>query len=207
MNRNDMVLWLNLYHLEQLEKFTEELELLWHERLKEYEIRGSEFEDEETRQEFFEIYYDDWSVYRDNYPNIANYSVLVSSHSLLEKMCADYYRQAMKNNANWKDIKKPNIHALDYIKCFMDNFGKQLLNKETYQMFREFNQVRNKIVHSNGEVDKEKDRGIMQIIQKSELISLNDHEEIILTSEYVKKILEMITEIITQIHNSVYIQE
>lgn len=207
MNRNAMVLWLNLYHLEQLEKFTEELELLWRERLKEYEIRGNEFEDEETKQEFFEFYYDDWSVYRDNYPNIANYSVLVSSHSLLEKMCADYYLHALENNADWKTINQKHKHALNYIDCFRSNFGNHLLSKKTYQKFRDFNQLRNKIVHSSGKVNIKQDKGIMNIIQKSETISLSNHEEIILTSDYLKSVFEMVREIVTQIHNSIYSEE
>lgn len=206
-NYSKIILSFNLSHLEHLEKFLDELDLLWNQRLKEYEVRGNEFEDEETREEFFDFYFDDWSVYRDNYPNIAKYSVLVSSHSLLEKLCTDYYQRAAKNNTNWKVITKTNKHALDYIDCFRKNFGKQLLNTETYQMFREFNQVRNKIVHSNGKVDREKDIGIMQIIQKLELLSLNNHGEIILTTDYVKKILKMITDIITQIHNSVFKEE
>lgn len=59
---------LNLYHLEHLGNFLNELQSLWDKRLNEYEVLGNEIQDEDRREEFFDYYYDDWSVYRDDYP-------------------------------------------------------------------------------------------------------------------------------------------
>ncbi|MGA3674100.1 hypothetical protein [Lysinibacillus agricola] len=203
---SNIILTFNLYHLEQLEKFLYELELLWSERLNEYELQGNEIQDEESRQEFFDFYYDDWSVYRDEYPKIAKFSILVSGHSYFEKICSDYYQKAIIDNSNLKPIDKRNKHAVDYVNWFRKNFGKHLFERKTYQQFLDFNQVRNRIVHSNGKVDKEKG-SLLKIIKQSQGLDLNHHNEIEIDSEYVKEILNMISDLITQIHFHIYVEK
>lgn len=204
---SNIILSFNLYHLEHLEKFLYELESLWSERLNEYEIQGNEIQDEESREEFFDFYYDDWSVYRDDYPKIAKYSILVSSHSYFEKLCSDYYQKAIRDNTNWKSIDKSNKHAQDYVDCFRKNFGQQLFKKQTYQQFRDFNQVRNRIVHSNGKVDKEKNKGLLKTINQSQWLDLNHYNELEIDTEYVKETFNMISDLITQIHHYVYVKK
>lgn len=195
---------LSLYHLEHLENFLDELQSLWDKRLNEYEGLGNEIEDEHTRQEFFEFYFDDWAVYRDDYPRIAKYSVVVSSHSYFEKICSDYYNKAQKDNPNWKVINKPNKHALDYVKYFKRNLGGKAVSEKIYQQFLDFNYVRNRIVHSNGEVDIEKNKRIMAIVSKVDGIKLNQLDEIVLEIEYIKGYLVMLSELIVQIHSRIY---
>ncbi|MGE6603285.1 hypothetical protein ACQKEY_16465 [Lysinibacillus fusiformis] len=131
----NLILRLNLHHLEHLEKFLYELESLWSERLNEYEIQGNEIQDEEIRAEFFDFYYDDWSVYEDDYPKIAKFSILVSIHSYFEKICSEYYQQVIRDNSNWKPIDKRSIHALDYIDWFRKNFGQHLFEKKLINSF------------------------------------------------------------------------
>lgn len=202
----DIILTFNLYHLEQLEKFLYELESLWSERLNEYELQGNEILDEESRQEFFDFYYDDWSVYRDEYPKIAKFSILVSAHSFFEKICSDYYQKAILDNSNWKPIDKRNKHAVDFVNWFRKNFGENLFEEKAYQQFLVFNKVRNRVVHSNGKVDTGKE-SFIKIIKMSQGLDLNHHNELEIDSEYVKEILNMISNLITQIHFHVYTEK
>jgi len=201
------ILSINLHQFENIKNFLNEVQLLWNEKLNDYEEMGNEIEDEEERNEFFDFYYDDWVVYRDEYPRLANYNGLVSCYSYFEKLCSDYYRRVLQFNPDFEGMKKRNIYALDYIKWFEKKFEKQILNEEKLEQFSHFHQIRNRIVHSNGKVDKIDHKELVGIISELKWVELNRHNELEISIEYIEEAIEMLSDSTVLIHNCVYVKQ
>jgi len=201
----DAWLSLSLTHFQDLERFLEETEALWVTNLDTYEDKGNEIKDEESREEFFDYHYDELVIYRDDFPRIARYSVFVSCFSYFEKLCLEYYNRALRLNTTLEKYQSDKLlHARDYVIWFRKNFGKAIFSKQIIHMFDEMNQVRNRIVHSNGKVDLNKHKGIVQIIENSSLIELNNLNEIHLSKGYISEVTRVLSELITIMHNCVY---
>ena len=204
---SNAVLTFNLNHLERLKNFLDEVQFLWDKRLNDYEIIGSEIEDEEEREKYFDFFYDEWSEYRDEYPRIAKYSLIVSCHSYFEKICSDYYRSVLRDNLDLEVIPKRNIYALDYLKWFNDNYGERTIETKKIEELQLRNDVRNRIVHSNGKVDKKENKRLLRTIYESQWLDLNNHDELVIKDEYINETIDLLSSLIIEVHNCVYGRE
>jgi len=200
----DAWLSLSLTYFQEMERFLEETETLWNTRLKEYEAMANEIKEEEIKEEFYDYHYDEWILYRDDFPRIAKYSVVVNCFSYFEKLSSEYYNRALKFNTKLEKYHSDRLHARDYVNWFRKNFDKEIFPNQTFSTFDAMNQVRNRIVHSNGKVDLYKNKGIVKIIDNSSSIKLNDRNEIYMNREYIREVTNVLSELIQNMHNCVY---
>ncbi len=200
------ILMINLDQFKNINNFLDEVQSLWHQKLNDYEERGNKIEDEAEREEFFDFYYDDWVLYRDEYPRLAIYNGLVSCYSYFEKLCSDYYKRVVKFNSDFEGIKKRRIYALDYIKWFERKFEKPIFSPKQEEQFSHLQQIRNRIMHSDGKVDKVENEELWRTINELKTVKLNMHDVLEISMEYIEETIKMLSELTISIHNCVYLK-
>lgn len=130
-------------------------------------------------------------------PNIFNKSALVSLYSCLEHNLNDYCnicQRIVQTNISVTDFNGDGINrAKNYITKLMSiDFG---LSQE-WQFMIDFNKIRNCVVHTNGDISRMKSAGTLKtIIGKTQTISLNNGNNIIISLAYLNTIIHEIREL------------
>jgi len=195
---DEIMLFINIDYLKELEEFFEEVEKLWLKKFSQLESEGTSIIEEEDQIAFYDFHQDRFQMLRETFPRVTKYNLLVTAYSFLEKNSHNYYLKAKKIHKIEDSVR--NDYCYEHIMWFRRNFGKNSFQKIDFEKFQEINQLRNRIAHSHGKVNRTVHKGIIRILEKTEEISLNSYEEIEISSEYIKDTLKVVSNLIHSMH-------
>lgn len=151
--------WFDLfrhYSLEKLNDYAEHVESTLHHELVEIDKYIDKFETEEEKEFYVDRIYDDIAAYRDEFPTIMRYSLLISIYSHLEhelnKLCRYYNREGFMNY-------KTNENGITRSKQFIKNELNMNFPDRTkeWTFICNVKKIRNCLVHAQGYIDEMKD--------------------------------------------------
>ncbi|MCI9883878.1 hypothetical protein MHI58_06905 [Bacillus sp. FSL K6-2869] len=164
--RNNWFDFFRHYGLEKLNDYAEHIENTFNHELVEIDKYIDKFETEEEKEFHVDRIYDDIATYRDEFPKIMRYSLLISIYSHLEhelnKLCRYYNKEGFKK---YKTQENGIKRSQEFIKNELNmNFPDR--SKE-WTFICNVKEIRNCLVHAQGYIDEMKDKN-----DKSET---NDH--------------------------------
>jgi len=162
-------------------------------------------EDEEERAWYFERYEDDLTLYGDSLPRIIKYGILGNLFSHLEYSFFEL-AQELKTRRNIQESVGHNFDKyLDFLKR---NLVEGTIPEEIEEFLDGFRLVRNRIIHSNGYVNRESSSTqhiqVMGIIESNTLLELTPKDQILVLDEYIIKGIEMASDLVKRIHYLIY---
>jgi vacuolar-type H+-ATPase subunit I/STV1 len=204
MNKYNLVWLLSEYRLELIEQYSEEVEkfiaLKFDEFVKQAE-EATEGLSEDEQQNYYEYYYDDLALVRDEYPSILRYSIITATYSSLERALLRIHYQKSKDREGFKKYKNRNSDLdaiLQYIRKEMEINFLHLADELNY--IQNLNKVRNNIVHSNGRIFDDKfPKRIERVVEKSSNLEIVSGE-LVVKKEYIDEMLLNVKSLLSSIH-------
>ncbi|MGE8036744.1 hypothetical protein [Lysinibacillus sp. NPDC093692] len=168
---------------------------------------AEEIEDEEAKQQFYDFSSDNFILYEDTLPRINKYSILINLWTHLEYSVFQLANEAISElRLNAVNVRGQGFN--DYLNFLRDNVEKNLVSSEKEEEIEILRVIRNRIVHSNGFVDRENKAkqqvDAIKYVESNELLSFSEDDRIIMSNYFVEECLDLASEIIEEIHNEIY---
>ncbi|QJX65139.1 hypothetical protein HLK66_26015 (plasmid) [Niallia circulans] len=204
MNKYNLVWLLSEYRLELITLYSNEVENFIESKFDEFIQQADEATkglSEDEKQNYYEYYYDDLALVRDEYPSILRYSIITATYSSLERALFRIHYQKSKDRHGFKKYKKNNSDLdaiLEYITIEMEINILHLADELNF--IQSLNKVRNNIVHSNGRIfDDNNPKRIEKIINKSSNLEINSGQ-LVVKKEYIDEMLFHVNNFLTSIY-------
>lgn len=112
MNKYNLVWLLSEYRLELITLYSNEVENFIESKFDEFIQQADEATkglSEDEKQNYYEYYYDDLALVRDEYPSILRYSIITATYSSLERALFRIHYQQSKDRHGFKKYKNNSI--------------------------------------------------------------------------------------------------
>lgn len=163
-------------------------------------------EDEETKQDFYDFHIDDFNLYRETLPRISKYGILMNLWAHLEYSVLELANEAITKLGI--DGKVNGQYFGGYLDFIKENVNREVICTETQHKAEILRVIRNRIMHSNGIVNRESQAQqhvkAIEYVETSTILSFSKKDRIIVSDDYVKECLDLAHVIIEEIHNSIY---
>ena len=206
---NELNLIFKLEHLKEIEMLLENTNSLWEKRYQELLAQADSIEDEDIKTEFYDFYFEELQLMSETLPRINRYGLFSNLFSFLEYNILVQCKEAIRTLSIDNEIK--GHYFSDYIIFLRENVSLQLISVDIEQEVEFMRIIRNRILHSNGKVDvtSEKKQHVeaKHYVESNPLLRFSDDKHILLSDEYIRKCLQLVEGIITEIHSAIYSKE
>ena len=142
-------------------------------------------EDDETKQEYYDYNIDSFILYRDTLPRISKYGILMNLWAHLEYSVLELANEAITKLGI--DAKVKGLGLEDYLNFINENVDGELLCSENQDKAEVLRVIRNRIMHSNGIVDRES-RAIQHVnaieyVETNDLLTFSEKDQIIVSDD------------------------
>ena len=114
------------YRFEILEQYSTEVEYFIKTKFEDFKKRAEEATKglpEEEQQEYYDYFYDDLVLVRDDFPSILRYTTITSTYSALEQSLMRIHYQKSKDKQGYKKYKKYNSDIDAVIQYIRNEMG------------------------------------------------------------------------------------
>ncbi len=206
---NELNLMFKLEHLKEIEILLNNTNLLWEKRYQELLAQAESIEDEDIKIEFYDFYIEELQLMSETLPRINRYGLFSNLFSFLESNVLEQCKEAIRTLTIVNEIN--GNYFSDYIRFLRENVSLQLISADIEQEVEYMRIIRNRILHSNGKVEvlsvKKQHVEAKHFVESNPLLRFSDNKHILLSDEYIRKSLQLVEGIITEIHNAIYNKE
>lgn len=165
-------------------------------------------QDEEEKEWRFLSYEDELTLYGESLPRIIKYSIIGNLYSHIEFSLLKFAKEINKSRQTVGSYGHEFNKNLGYIKM---NLIEGTISDELTEALDVLRLIRNRIIHSNGFVDRKSSNiqhiSILQNVESYPLIDLSDKDQIIISDEYIIYCFESAKELVQSIHYAIYGKE
>lgn len=190
------------HRFEVLEQFSEEVESFINSKFDEFKqqaIKDTEGYSEDEEQEYYDHFYDDLVLVRDDYPSLLRYQTITTAHSLLEETLMDIYNQHSKGAAGYKKYKKRCSLISALIEYMRREMNINIPASPVLEFINNLTKVRNNIVHCNGYIFNDQHEQRLERIISSSLFLKSNSGKIVVGKEYITEMLKNIDSLLDTI--------
>ncbi|OGO23858.1 MAG: hypothetical protein A2144_08530 [Chloroflexi bacterium RBG_16_50_9] len=203
--------WFRLRRFDELEKYLDITEQYLQKAKNDFEAESGERLKglpAKKRQEYYDFSDEDYWQYAEKFPRILRNSFFVSAISLLEyemNILCNRLKKEQGIRINLSDLRGD---ILERTKKYFENAGLEFpVRDRTWQEINHYYNVRNCIVHANGLVMELRDndrKTLVPFIKSKHIISQdNIIEEIALTPEFCKEVIETIQSFLVELEKNI----
>ncbi|MEK4509367.1 hypothetical protein [Paenibacillus sp. FSL K6-2524] len=189
---------IELSYLEDLKTLFEETQRTWKSNLDEI---GEEIDrlDEEDKDEYVDYHYDIIIQMRETLPRITNNSILINIYSFFEVQMIDFYNDVKSKLSSDVNAR----HLTDKLNYLNESFGSEVVTKDEIAQLDFVRELRNRIMHSNGVIEKKDFTELVNKIEECSHIKLSDRKEIILDNDFIIKLFEIVEDVLRNLNRCV----
>jgi hypothetical protein len=161
--------------------------------------------DEETKQEFYEHYQDEYFKYRDDFPTISRSSLFMncffSLENFLHELCLYFDKRTELKLKEYND--KGLIKYKNYLKNFVVDdhfFGTQLWEKIMF-----YKDLRNALAHSDGKLSLSSNTNLATKLEKEKNITVTNANEIRLNENFLDEVITTLKQFSSELYEQLHL--
>ncbi|MDN4494922.1 hypothetical protein [Ureibacillus aquaedulcis] len=166
-------------------------------------------EEKEAKQQFYDFTIDNFHLYKNTLPRISKYSILMNVWACLEYSLLQLANEAISELGI--DDKVRGHSFKDYLSFLRMNVEETLVSSEKEEEIEVLRVIRNRLMHSNGFVNRDSQAKqhveAIKYVESNDLLSFSEEDQIIISDYYVEECLDLASDIIEEIHNTIYKRE
>ncbi|MEQ2528857.1 hypothetical protein WMO40_19455 [Bacillaceae bacterium CLA-AA-H227] len=204
MNKYKFVWLISEYRLELIKQYSDEVEKFVASKFDEFVQQAEKATKgltEDEQQNYYDYFYDDLALVRDEYPSILRYSIITATYSSLERALFRIHYQKSKDRQGFKKFKNKNSDLDAIIQYIRIEMGISIPHKsDELNFIQNLNKVRNNIVHSNGRIfDDNNPNRIEKIVKNSSNLEIASGE-LVVKKEYIDEMLSNVNSFLSSIY-------
>lgn len=165
-------------------------------------------QDEEEKEWRYERNEDELTLFGESLPRIIKYSIIGNLYSHIEYSLLEFAKELSKSRQTVGSYGNEFNKHLEYLQ---KNLIEDVISDDIAKALKMFRLIRNRIIHSNGFVNRESSNiqhvSIVQIVESNPLIDLSEKDQLLITDEYIFNCFELAVNIIQIIHYAIYGKE
>ncbi|WP_158735136.1 hypothetical protein [Alteribacillus sp. YIM 98480] len=186
------------YPINDFKDYAELIENNLKKKLQEFEQEASQYSEEE-QEEYYEFYIDEWYSYRVTYAQTHRNSLFVTIYSFLEKRMFDRCKVHEDNSTSPIIINDLKGKGIDKYRLYLNKIAGIKIDNQLWEKVTSYQDVRNKIIHNNGELSKS-DTTLKDKIEKLPGFYI-DNDKIKLESNACIEFLNVVENLLLDIFN------
>ncbi|EFU40906.1 hypothetical protein PVOR_18709 [Paenibacillus vortex V453] len=186
---------LELSYLEDLKVLFDETQSTWRGKMDSFQIEVDQL-DEKDKEEYIDFHYDSLVQIRDNLPRITNNSMLTNLYSFFEVNINEFYDKVRIESAS--DIQTK--HLTSKLNFLNEKFAVEALKTEEIIQLDFIRELRNRIMHSNGKVEKRHFPELVIKIEQCLHTSLSNLNELILSNDFIDETFVLVEDVLRNIN-------
>ncbi|WP_242313923.1 hypothetical protein [Bacillus cereus group sp. BfR-BA-01355] len=144
--------------------------------------------DEESKQDFYEHYQDEYFKFRDDFPNISRSSLFMncffSLENFLYELCCHFDSNSERK---LKDAKDRGLRKYkNYLKQFVSD--KSFFATPLWESIMFYQELRNALAHADGNLDMSSNESLINKLEKEKNITLTKQGEIRLNEDFINEV-------------------
>ncbi|MGG4141747.1 hypothetical protein ABEW34_01340 [Paenibacillus algorifonticola] len=194
-NEIDWLEALELSYLEDLKVLFDESQSRLRSKMVSFQERVDRV-DEKDKEDYIDFHYDTLVQIRDDLPRITNNSMLTNLYAFFEVHLNNFYDKVRIESASDVQTK----HLTNKLNFLNEKFAVEAVKTKEIIQLDFIREIRNRIMHSNGKVEKKQFPELVLKIEHCPHTSLSSLNEIILSNDFINETFKVVEDVLRNIN-------